>query len=163
VNVSQKRNPLLRSTAPIRLVASLVLVSSFACRQESAGKDFNAVRIRASVVQVEKALTEREKSMGLMFRTSLATNTGMIFQFDPPSTPSFYMKNTAIPLDILFISPDMKIVTIKRMEPFDATTLHSPTAASAWALEVNAGWAERHGVREGDSVEFIETVQGVHK
>lgn len=117
---------------------------------------FDAVRIRGGVVLVEKALTDEEKAVGLMFRTSLETNRGMVFRFDPPSRPSFYMRNTAIPLDLVFITPDGRVASVHRMEPFDDRTLHTARTEVSWALEVRAGWVERHGVRPGDRVEFVK-------
>lgn len=140
-----------------RLVGFGVLMLVSACRGGGrSGTDFDAVRIRQGVVLVEKALTEREKATGLMFRTSLPTNRGMVFLFDPPSRPSFYMRNTAVPLDLVLITPEGRVASVHRMEPFDERTLHTARTEVSWALEVNAGWVDRHGVRAGDRVEFLK-------
>jgi len=118
----------------------------------AAGHGTDLIRIGRAVVEVEFARTEEQREMGLMFRESLATNEGMVFVFDPPSKPAFYMKNTKVPLDILFIDENLKIVDIQQMEAFDEKTLHRPPAAVEYAIEVNRGWAAGHGVRAGDRV-----------
>lgn len=106
-------------------------------------------------VHVEIADNDEKRGVGLMFRETLTSNAGMLFVFDKPSKPAFYMKNTAIPLDILFINKEMKIVTIKQMEPFDEMTHHMPSADVLFALEVNRGWAKNHDVKKGDEARFV--------
>jgi uncharacterized membrane protein (UPF0127 family) len=113
------------------------------------------VRVNKALVNVEIADTDKERALGLMFRDSIATNAGMLFVFQKPHIPSFYMKNTSIPLDILFIDGKGKIVTIRQMHPFQDHVYHSPSSPVLYALEVNQGWAARHGVTEGMTVEFL--------
>lgn len=113
------------------------------------------VRVNNALVNVEIADTDKERALGLMFRESIASNAGMLFVFQEPHVPSFYMKNTSIPLDILFIDGKGKIVTIRQMQPFQAHVYHSPSSPVLYALEVNQGWAANHGVTEGMLVEFV--------
>lgn len=110
-------------------------------------------------VAVEVAETEQERSIGLMHRTSLADNAGMIFLFDSvqPAEGTFWMFNTLIPLDIAFIGPDGRIGSIRHMEPCSSPVAqYCPTYQSGvpfqTALEVNAGFFAANGVEVGDTV-----------
>jgi uncharacterized membrane protein (UPF0127 family) len=105
-------------------------------------------------VTVEIARTDAERARGLMHRPSLAPDAGMLFLFDEPAVHAFWMKNTLIPLDMIFIGEDGRVSGIvARAVPGDL----SPRAAggpSRYVLEVNGGWAEAHGVAPGDRVRF---------
>jgi len=108
---------------------------------------------RESAVTVEVVRTGDELARGLMHRTSLAEDAGMLFVFPETDEHSFWMKDTLIPLDMIFIGEDRTIVGIvANAEPL---TLEPRIAgASRWVLEVNGGWAARHGVGPGDRVHF---------
>jgi uncharacterized membrane protein (UPF0127 family) len=97
-----------------------------------------------------------KRTMGLMNRSSLDDNAGMLFIFDNQETRSFWMKDTLIPLDILFIDSNYKIVDIQTMQP--CTTITCPRYTSAapakYALEVNAGFAAKNSVEIGDSIKI---------
>ncbi len=107
---------------------------------------------RRIVYQVELARSEQERAIGLMQRTSLPDDHGMFFVFPSERIQSFWMKDTYIPLDILFISKDLQIVGIvKDAQPLDTTSLRVPTP-SQYVLEINAGQAKKWGLQTGDSV-----------
>lgn len=110
------------------------------------------VKIKDSIVNVELAQTPSQRETGLMFRTNMLTNQGMLFIFDKPEVPSFYMKDTLIPLDILFINSKGKVVSIQSMAPLNETNLFSPKEPIIWALEVNLGWAKKHKIQIGNKV-----------
>ncbi len=105
-------------------------------------------------VDVELARNDRERARGLMDRPSLPENAGMLFVFDESAVQSFWMKNTLIPLDMLFISDDGHVVGI--VESAEPRTLSPRTVGkpSRYVLEVNGGWSRAHGVRAGDRVRF---------
>jgi uncharacterized membrane protein (UPF0127 family) len=106
------------------------------------------------VVQVELARTAAERSRGLMERTQLAPEAGMLFLFDESSEHAFWMKNTLIPLDMIFIAEDGRISgVVARAIPGDLSP-RSAGGPSRYVLEVNGGWAEAHGVTAGDRVRF---------
>ena len=89
-----------------------------------------------------------------MYRTSLPEDGGMLFVFPEQSKQSFWMKNTLIPLDMLFIDGDGRIVGI---HPDAVPLSEAPISVgkpSTYVLEVNGGWAARHGVHPGDTVEL---------
>ena len=101
---------------------------------------------------VEIADTEEERARGLMFRNSLAPDRGMLFDFNPPEPVSFWMRNTIVSLDIIFIGVDGRILNIA-----DHTTPYSeegiPSAGVVrGVLEIPAGRAEALGIRPGDRV-----------
>lgn len=108
-------------------------------------------------VAVELARTSRERSKGLMFRKALGPNEGMLFLFDRTEVQKFWMKNTVIPLDMIFIEKvgeDFKVVGVEpNAEPL-TTQPRGPDVPSRYVLEVNGGWAEAHGVTAGTVVEF---------
>ncbi len=102
--------------------------------------------------EVEIAKTSQERARGLMGRTDLAANRGMLFLFPADTGSPFWMKDTPIALDLIFMNADGLIVDlIENAEPLSETLLtpHSPYRT---VLEVPAGTISREGVREGDSV-----------
>lgn len=109
---------------------------------------------RELTFQVDVADTPAKRELGLQYRRDLAADRGMIFLFPSESHHSFWMKNTPIPLDMIFISSDQKIVGIvERAVPF-STDSRSVPAASQFVLEINGGLAGHYGVKVGDSIRF---------
>lgn len=110
--------------------------------------------VRTSLLEL--ADTEAERERGLMGRTELASNSGMVFVFDGRTGGSFWMRDTLIPLSIAFWDGDGRVVDILEMKPCttDPCTLYAPRAPYTTALEMNAGWFDDHGVRIGDRVDL---------
>lgn len=103
-------------------------------------------------VVVELARTPEEQARGLMHRRELAEEAGMLFIFPEMGPRSFWMKNTLLPLDLLFIDDAGRVVGIVReAEPLTLTP-RAVAAPSRYVLEVRGGWAARHGVAPGDRV-----------
>ncbi len=102
---------------------------------------------------VEVAATPEQQQRGLMFRKSLAGNRGMIFPYDPPQDVSFWMKNTLLPLDIIFIRGDGTIVRITHAKALDLTGLPAGEPVAA-VLEIRGGRAAELGIKEGDTVSW---------
>jgi len=98
---------------------------------------------------VEVAATEEQQERGLMFRNSLADNHGMIFPYEPAQEVAFWMKNTLIPLDIIFIRADGTIVRITKAQAMDLTPLPSGEPIKG-VLEIRSGRAAELGIKEGD-------------
>jgi hypothetical protein len=90
-------------------------------------------------IQAELADSPKAREVGLMNRTSMPTNSGMLFVFDQKAAHCFWMNNTKIPLSIAFIGDDGKIVNIEEMQA-DTTNNHCPKAAVRYALEMNKQW-----------------------
>ena len=97
----------------------------------------------------------RDFNLGLMFRESLETNSGMLFIFDNVQKQSFHMTETKIPLDIAFIREDGIIESIKELEPFDESAVYSEGEVLC-ALEVNRGWFADNNVEVGDKSDIEE-------
>ena len=108
-------------------------------------------------VRVEVADDLAEQAKGLMDRTALGENRGMLFVFPEERELSFWMKNTLIPLSIAFIDSEERIVDIQDMKPLDDEPPNYVSAEPAqYALEVNQGFFEKRGVKVGDRVEVPE-------
>jgi uncharacterized membrane protein (UPF0127 family) len=103
---------------------------------------------------VELALTEEARERGLMFRTEVAAGTGMLFVFPEEAAHVFWMKNTFVPLDMIFIGGNRRIVGIVENAEPRTLTSRDPKAASQYVLEVAAGTAFARGFRVGDIVDF---------
>jgi len=104
--------------------------------------------------QVEVADTPGKREMGLMYRTELADDRGMIFLFPSESQQSFWMKNTPRSLDMIFIGSDRKVVGIvEEAMPFSLDP-RSVDGKSQFVFEINGGLSKRHGFKPGDSVQF---------
>jgi uncharacterized membrane protein (UPF0127 family) len=102
--------------------------------------------------RVEVAATPEQQARGLMFRTSMAPDEGMIFPMDPPRGASFWMRNTVIPLDLLFIAADGRILNIAaNAMPYDESPLPSIGPVKA-VLELNGGRAAQLEMVPGDKV-----------
>ena len=106
-------------------------------------------------VDVEIARTPEERQRGLMYRKHLAPNQGMLFLFEKTDHLSFWMRNTYIPLDMVFIEPGMRVLGIvENTTPLSDKSCRVP-GESQYVLEVNAGFSRAHGLKRGDKVQFI--------
>lgn len=107
-----------------------------------------------STIEIEVADNDQLRARGLMYRESMPKNAGMLFIFDYEAMQSFWMKNTYIALDILFVDKEMQIVNIHH----NATPLkewnYESTAPAMYVVEVNGGYCTQHGVKEGDTIRY---------
>ena len=140
------------------LILSLLVLPLTACKEEGAKGRNNALTIVKSdgteaSFDVELAVTPYELQQGLMNRTELAENAGMLFWLgEPERDVGFWMKNTLIPLDIVFIRADGTIRHIHdNAIPLDQTSIPSQGPVTA-VLELNGGTAKRLGIQPGDKV-----------
>jgi uncharacterized membrane protein (UPF0127 family) len=109
---------------------------------------------REVTFQVEIADTPAKRELGLQYRRELGADRGMIFLFPTEAEQAFWMKNTPIPLDMIFINGARKIVGIvEQAAPFSLDSRSVP-GASQFVLEINGGLAKRYGFKAGDSVRF---------
>ena len=104
------------------------------------------------VFSVEMATTEEEKTTGLMYRKELADGKGMLFDFSPEQEVSMWMKNTYIPLDMIFIRADGRILRIAENTEPQSTRIISSGGLAKGVLEVIAGTARKYGIAPGDRV-----------
>ena len=108
---------------------------------------------KAHRFRVEVARTAEEQAKGLMFRTEMGADEGMLFPYDQPRMLSFWMRNTVIPLDIIYVGTDGRILNIANAVPYDETPLPSAGVAAA-VLELNGGRAAQLGIVPGDRVSW---------
>jgi uncharacterized membrane protein (UPF0127 family) len=106
-----------------------------------------------TVITVEVADTDRTRQVGLMFRDSLPADQGMLFVFEDSEYRTFHMRNVRFPLDIAFIRADGAIDEIKRMKTASLERTYSQHKVK-YALEMNEGWFESHGIEPGDRLDL---------
>ncbi len=116
--------------------------------------DLERVTVGSAVFQVEMARTPEERKRGLMFRQELPRDQGMLFVQPTPGPAIFWMKNTVIPLDLLYFDTEGRLLQIEANAPPcttpDCPLYPSDTATVKYILEINAGEAARRGIRIGD-------------
>jgi uncharacterized membrane protein (UPF0127 family) len=104
--------------------------------------------------RVEVARTPQEQARGLMFRTEMGPDEGMLFPYDPPRVLSFWMKNTVLSLDLIFIGPDRRVINVAaNAVPYSEASIASDAPAIA-TLELNAGRAKELGIVAGAKVDW---------
>jgi uncharacterized membrane protein (UPF0127 family) len=136
-----------------RLTATwLILTSIFMQKCWGVESQFHTVRIHHHEFKLEVSSTDAQRRQGLMYRQSLAPQQGMLFFFSDGEKISMWMKNTYIPLDMLFVQPDGKIACIiKDTKPRSLKFLTCNAKVMA-VIELNAGDAEKFHINEGDMV-----------
>lgn len=143
-----------------RIFLIIIAISAFALGmvffQNTADNEISYVVINGQKIFVEVADSPEERSHGLMYRTNMPMDQGMLFIFDEESERSFWMKNTLIPLDIIFIDSDYTIVNIENAIPCeeDPCELYSSEKPAKYVIEVIGGYTENYGISKGDKVEI---------
>ena len=107
-----------------------------------------------AVIDIEIADTDQKTSQGLMYRSSMSENAGMLFFMDRERIQGFWMKNTYIPLDMIFVNSKKEIVTIHpNTTPMLESSYHS-TKPALYVVEVNAGFCHKNNIHEQDRIDF---------
>ena len=105
---------------------------------------------------IELADTPYERQTGLMYRTEMNSNNGMLFIFEDSAIRSFYMKNTLISLDLIFLNESLEIISIyKNATPYDESSIPS-LATAKYVLELRSGQSELHQFTEGMKIKYTE-------
>ena len=107
-----------------------------------------------AAIDIELAETEPRRELGLMYRDKMAENQGMLFIFDDEAIRSFWMKNTVLPLDMIFVNAHDEIVTIHRNTTPYSEQSYESTKPAKYVVEVNAGYTDRHKIAVGDRVSW---------
>jgi uncharacterized protein len=144
-------NTPFKSTSPFKPAAP----STPSAENDANGFRTAEIQIGNETLQVELAETSAQQAKGLRFRQTLAEDAGMLFIFPSPRRLTFWMKDASIPLSIAYIQPNGKIVQIRPMQPYDETPVPSLSDAVSYALLVNQGWFERHGISAGTVIEDL--------
>jgi uncharacterized protein len=153
--VSREESAIVRGMCRIAVLLALAAVLA-AC----AGSENHATAVVEAdggrvVLTLEIADSPDERARGLMGRTSLAADSGMLFVYDEPASGGFWMKDTLVPLSIAFLDAGGRILRTLDMEPCraDPCPVYDPGVVYRSALEVNRGAFDRLGVRAGDVIE----------
>lgn len=117
-------------------------------------EDRFAIKIGERTVQMQIAALPAEMEKGLMFRQTMGADEGMLFIYTSPQPMGFWMRNTVLPLDIGFISPEGELKEIYAMHPLDERTVLSHGRDLQFALEMNQGWFRAHGVKPGAKLDL---------
>jgi uncharacterized protein len=117
------------------------------------------VSIGTKTFTLEVADTTPERTQGLMYRTSMPANHGMLFVFAQEEWLGFWMKNTEIPLDIIYLNKDRRVVSIHQMAPRDLTSTFA-AAPSKYAIELNLNTARTLNLKLGDTIVLPADLKG---
>ena len=150
--------PLFTASAILLVIALSLPGHAVSANAVSATRQVTFLPVNASI-SAEVADTERAREKGLMYRTHLGEDKGMIFYFDRTGYHAFYMYNTRIPLSVIFLNDSFKIVDIQDMSPCkemnpSACPIYTPRAACKYAIEVNQEFVRKHGIKTGDLVKI---------
>lgn len=143
----------------IPIVLSAAMFIFFHAGNNQISENDNALRIclKNKCFDVEIVRTEEEKKTGLMNREHLDPDDGMLFLFENKGVYNFWMKNTLIPLDIIWIDENKKVVFIKENAMpcnFEDCEVFYPNQKAKYVLEINGGLAEKYGIKVGDIADF---------
>jgi uncharacterized protein len=144
-----------RLAAQAVLLAAVAFLGAVAAAQTGPQPTLPTVRLTAGgmyVIQAEVAQSAQERATGMMFRTEMPTNTGMLFAFDQAAPHCFWMSNTLLPLSIAFIADDGTVVNVDDMQP-RSTTNHCAAQPVRYALEMNQGWFAKRGIKAGSRLQ----------
>ncbi len=137
------------------LILGMMIMTFFSCQTNIEAS--NQVCLKGQCLNVEIMRTREEHSRGLQFRKTLDENSGMLFVFEKSYPYSFWMKDTLIPLDIVWIDESKKVVYIAHNVPPCQELLcptYTPLSEARYVLEVNAGYTNKIGLQVGDSIKI---------
>lgn len=114
------------------------------------------LKYKEKVINLEVARSESKQQQGLMNRTELSEDSGMIFIFDKESQQTFWMMNTLISLDIIYLNKDMKVVSIAKSTKTNQTEEVYPSNFPAqFVVEMNGGWSQKNDLKVGENFEIL--------
>ncbi|MFZ6688179.1 DUF192 domain-containing protein [Undibacterium sp. SXout11W] len=134
--------------------ASLALISTASQAQIQGKLPVKQLSAGIYVIRAEVAASPAEREQGLMSRTKMGSNEGMIFDFGAPAKVCMWMKNTLIPLSVAFIDQEGKIVNIEDMQP-ETLDSHCGNRNVYYALEMNLGWFKQKNIKPGTKIEGL--------
>lgn len=146
----------MRRLVYITLVFVLMAFPLSRSMAENSHTQFKTIRLKAGkqIIHAEVAATEADREKGLMHRKSLPENNGMLFVFEMPAKSCMWMKDTAIPLSVAFINYEGLILNIEEMKPYTVDS-HCSEGWIRYALEMNAGWFKKNGLKPGSKIEGL--------
>lgn len=142
-----------KTLATAACVSALSCLAPLAAQAQDRAQHLPTVTLGAGMhnIKAEVAETPQEHEIGLMYRTSMGANEGMLFIFERPGQQCFWMKNTLIPLAVAFVADDGTVVNVDEMKP-QTLDPHCSTKPVRFVLEMNTGWFARRGIKEGSKL-----------
>lgn len=142
----------------MRILWLLLLLAFFS--RPAVGEDID-LHVGGYRLHAEIADTPALRAQGLMGRSALCPDCGMLFVFPNADRHAFWMKNTPLPLDIAFIDAHGQIVDIQSMQPYSLAP-HAPAKAVRYALETHQGWFDARKIRPGMRIELLARLHALH-
>jgi uncharacterized protein len=130
--------------------------NEFVFKKDAVLTFFDSTGNTMAKIDIQIANTDFDRQLGLMFRKSMAENQGMLFIFTQESVQSFWMRNTYISLDMIFVNADKKIITIQRNTKILSDKSYQSTAPAKYVIEVDAGFSNRFNIKVGDRVNWSQ-------
>jgi len=153
------RNALRISTVLSSLALLAVVAGCDRAATTQSSLPTTRMAVGSKTYTLEVAAQMHDRNTGLMYRDSMPEDHGMIFVFAGEEKRDFWMKNTRIPLDILFVDAGGRIVSIHRMEPYVERPATESKGPAKYAIELNAGQAAAAGVKEGEVLKLPDEVK----
>ena len=147
-----------KTRAAIAALAVLMAGASLFCQSSGKDKFVKVLFPNGKSVTAELASTDEERTRGLMFREKILSDQGMLFVFPTENLYSFWMKNTLIPLDILWLDASKRIIHVERSVPpcrRDPCPSYGPNIPALYVLELQSGAADAYGLDLADRLDFI--------
>lgn len=145
----------------ISMVSVFLLFFNIHSNNLSSQFELISISVGGHRLQVELADTPAKRQVGLMNRSSLSENRGMLFVFPSSGYKTFWMKNTYIPLSIGFFTPEKVLVDLYNMKPNQTEELYPSSTEILYALEVNEGWYSKRGIAIGAKLELPGELKGL--
>lgn len=137
---------------PVATIPTLTQPTAYEFMKQGELRFISAKDVLITTIDVEIAQDDSKRTLGLMYRDTMAENQGMLFLFNEEEMRSFWMKNTILSLDIIFVNAKNEIVTIhKYTKPYSEESYSSDKPSSS-VVEVNAGFTDKYKIRVGDKI-----------
>jgi uncharacterized membrane protein (UPF0127 family) len=148
-----RRLPRVLGTALVACAVNMGGLATGSAQATAAPQSLPTTSLTAGMHLIKAMVADspEERSTGLMFRTEMAANEGMLFVFDDPAQQCFWMKNTLLPLSAAFVADDGTVVNIEDMKP-QSLDSHCSKAPVRYVLEMNKGWFAKKGIRAGSKL-----------
>jgi len=154
VTIIVMTSPTKRTTPEERPREASPLPSAYEFKKQGELRFLDAQRKLVAAIDIELAMDEQTRELGLMYRERLEENQGMLFVFETAVPRSFWMKNTIVPLDIIFVDAKNRIVTIhKYTKPYSEESYSSATPAQ-FVVEVSEGFTDKYQIKVGDFIDW---------
>jgi uncharacterized membrane protein (UPF0127 family) len=144
--------------AGLPLVLCLAFAAHADCQNRGRDRYVKVFFPNGKAVTAELAVSEDERARGLMFREKILPDQGMLFVFEAPGLQSFWMKNTLVALDMIWLDGEKRVIHIAADVPpcrGDPCPSYGPDAPASYVLELKAGVAQENGIRINDRLQFV--------